>query len=273
MSKRSESLTKHWLADPCRYDTIPENWEYNAALPNVGIALTVGDTWSQAGLVEGASSDTTTIDFLHDSQNPYMPGNCIWELSCGDAKAVSLTFSGFSLASGRNDQLQVFNSSSGMPLTQSGNFHGQNWENNKGENDMIDGAAPAGTAVRLLFKADSWCCSDSKFCGGCDGSVPGKIIPGGFKVDVTCSCPPGFSGDDCSQNIDDCDIDPCTNDGVCVDGVDDYSCTCPVGLGGYFTFGGKNCEINLQSDICVAGTADTDGYEGTPCSMCEPGER
>ncbi|XP_038055058.1 sushi, von Willebrand factor type A, EGF and pentraxin domain-containing protein 1-like [Patiria miniata] len=54
-----------------------------------------------------------------------------------------------------------------------------------------------------------------------------------------CRCPPGFTGQRCQTNIDDCGTgpSPCDNGGICVDGVDSFSCECPHG------FTGQVCEL------------------------------
>ena len=48
----------------------------------------------------------------------------------------------------------------------------------------------------------------------------------------TCTCISGYTGVNCEINIDDCDPSPCQNAGVCVDGIDAYTCTCPTGFTG-----------------------------------------
>lgn len=40
-------------------------------------------------------------------------------------------------------------------------------------------------------------------------------------------CWPGFTGEHCEHNIDDCPGHSCQNGGVCVDGVNTYNCQCP----------------------------------------------
>ncbi|XP_060581989.1 fibropellin-1-like [Ruditapes philippinarum] len=43
-----------------------------------------------------------------------------------------------------------------------------------------------------------------------------------------CDCADnGYTGELCETNIDDCATNPCNNGGTCVDGINDYTCTCP----------------------------------------------
>jgi len=54
----------------------------------------------------------------------------------------------------------------------------------------------------------------------------------------SCECLPGFSGANCSVNVDDCVNHMCQNGGTCVDGVSGYSCLCPS------DYSGKFCEVS-----------------------------
>jgi len=42
---------------------------------------------------------------------------------------------------------------------------------------------------------------------------------------VVCWCK-GFTGEDCSEQIDECASNPCLNGATCVDGIGNYSCQC-----------------------------------------------
>uniref|UniRef100_A0A1I8G0V6 Delta-like protein n=1 Tax=Macrostomum lignano TaxID=282301 RepID=A0A1I8G0V6_9PLAT len=46
----------------------------------------------------------------------------------------------------------------------------------------------------------------------------------------SCSCAPGFTGQNCETNIDDCQPNPCKNGATCIDGINSYSCKCYDGF-------------------------------------------
>ncbi|KRT83956.1 EGF-like domain containing protein [Oryctes borbonicus] len=62
-----------------------------------------------------------------------------------------------------------------------------------------------------------------------------------------CQCPPGYTADDCSINIDECVDNKCKNNATCIDEVAKYSCNCSVGYSGEF------CETDINE------------CESTPC--------
>eukprot|EP00057_Strongylocentrotus_purpuratus_P029758 XP_011684232.1 PREDICTED: fibropellin-3 [Strongylocentrotus purpuratus] len=60
-------------------------------------------------------------------------------------------------------------------------------------------------------------------------------------VDFICICAPGFEGDRCESEINECLSLPCQNGGTCTDGLDMFTCDCRFGYSGLI------CEI---FDLC-----------------------
>ncbi|NXL62986.1 NCAN protein, partial [Chordeiles acutipennis] len=55
-----------------------------------------------------------------------------------------------------------------------------------------------------------------------------------------CSCPPGFTGENCEIDIDDCLSSPCQNGGTCIDEVNAFICLCLP------SYGGSRCEKDTE---------------------------
>uniref|UniRef100_A0A665VVX8 Crumbs cell polarity complex component 2b n=1 Tax=Echeneis naucrates TaxID=173247 RepID=A0A665VVX8_ECHNA len=125
--------------------------------------------------------------------------------------------------------------------------------------------------------------------------------------EFTCHCPDGFTGYNCTQDIDECHSNPCNGTkSYCVNGINRYSCHCPIGLGAddclsnvttcsedtcqnggtcvdipdtghqcqcATGFQGINCEENIdecQSEPCQNGAICKDGVNAYQC-FCVPG--
>ncbi len=80
--------------------------------------------------------------------------------------------------------------------------------------------------LAILFLVATQSCKQNV----CEGVVCNN---GGTCKDGSCECPPGFSGADCSQQIEPCDTLVCLNGALCSNGL----CQCPPHTSG------TNCQI------------------------------
>ncbi|XP_037922140.1 protein crumbs isoform X2 [Hermetia illucens] len=84
--------------------------------------------------------------------------------------------------------------------------------------------------------------------------------------EYACECSPGYEGDDCSLNIDECLTANCTNNSTCIDGIASYSCVCLPG------YEGDLCEYEINECLsmpCHNGGACTDLVAGFSCNCTE----
>ncbi|XP_066501005.1 protein crumbs homolog 2b [Hoplias malabaricus] len=86
---------------------------------------------------------------------------------------------------------------------------------------------------------------------------------GGSCVDMInafqCICPPGFTGVVCEMNIDECEKNPCQNGATCEDGINEYTCKCPKPVPDQLPWGGRECDVPLT------GCMDNPCQNGATC--------
>ena len=88
-------------------------------------------------------------------------------------------------------------------------------------------------------------------------------------ADYTCNCMPGYTGRNCTIDIDECQFGFCQNNAACSHTINNYTCHC---LPGFMDF---NCSTDInecESNPCVNSTNCTDLINDFNCT-CLPGFR
>jgi len=117
------------------------------------------------------------------------------------------------------------------------------------------------------------CACPSGFYGpNCDTGCPQAHCLGSVTCNPTdgrqsrCQlCEPGYQGPICNSEIDECQVEPCQNDGICSDLLADFSCQCATG------WTGKDCsadvdECELELDDCVEPLVCSNSAGGFECA-------
>lgn len=85
------------------------------------------------------------------------------------------------------------------------------------------------------------------------------------SLTFTCICSPEFMGPVCQLDVNRCRSNPCIHNGICINGVNGFSCDC-AGTG----YSGTICNIvDLSNSACPPGSEKLSAEAS--CTPCEPG--
>nr|XP_045373545.1 protein crumbs homolog 2 [Camelus bactrianus] len=103
--------------------------------------------------------------------------------------------------------------------------------------------------------------SDPTLYGGIQATFPGAFS---FRhaAGFLCRCPPGFEGNDCGVDVDECASRPCFSGGLCQDLPNGFQCHCPEG------YAGLTCQEEVDeclSEPCLHGGTCEDTVGGYIC--------
>ncbi|XP_037020032.2 protein crumbs homolog 2 isoform X1 [Artibeus jamaicensis] len=107
--------------------------------------------------------------------------------------------------------------------------------------------------------------SDPALYGGAQAAFSGAFS---FRdaAGFLCRCPPGFEGDDCGVDVDECASGPCLSGGRCQDLPNGFQCHCPDG------YTGLTCQEDVDeclSEPCLHGGACDNIVAGYLCRCPE----
>uniref|UniRef100_A0A8C9M9G5 Crumbs cell polarity complex component 2 n=1 Tax=Panthera tigris altaica TaxID=74533 RepID=A0A8C9M9G5_PANTA len=103
--------------------------------------------------------------------------------------------------------------------------------------------------------------SDPALYGGVQAAFPGTFS---FRhaEGFLCRCPPGFEGDECDVDVDECASRPCLSGGRCQDLPNGFQCHCPDG------YTGLTCQEDVDeclSEPCLHGGTCDNTVAGYTC--------
>ncbi|KAF3847498.1 hypothetical protein F7725_020526, partial [Dissostichus mawsoni] len=104
---------------------------------------------------------------------------------------------------------------------------------------------------------------------------PGKLSSHLCKEIFNCTCPAGFTGELCEEDTDECEANPCTNKGTCVNTPGSFYCHCQSGFSGLFCSPDEDkcLKVRCQNGGTCIPTQDgyhcrcVPGFEGEMCEQ------
>ncbi|XP_035688625.1 neurogenic locus notch homolog protein 1-like [Branchiostoma floridae] len=132
----------------------------------------------------------------------------------------------------------------------------------------IVGSFTCGCEDGFLLSADGKTCSDIDECSSSpcqNGGTCHNLIN-----EYRCDCQPGWSGGNCQEDVNECDINLHDCQQVCLNTFDGFSCGCDDGFS--LNTDGKSCS---KTDNCVPGACESGGTcidgNSTFSCVCLPG--
>ena len=113
-----------------------------------------------------------------------------------------------------------------------------------------------------INECDTGPCMNSGSCYNGFGSYICSCSSGFTGRECQVQCPVGYDGERCQNNINYCTSTSCHNGGTCIEGDDDYSCTCPPLFTGTYCTAPNDCSIN---DCANGGTCTNHSTSGFQC--------
>ncbi len=93
------------------------------------------------------------------------------------------------------------------------------------DGNLVAGCETSDACTESVCADDPYCCETAwdSLCASDAGSNTACVLPG-----FSCECPEGWTGNDCSQDVDECvgDENPCSNDGECINNDGGFDCAC-----------------------------------------------
>lgn len=121
--------------------------------------------------------------------------------------------------------------------------------------------------LKFIFVSGTLCNVDIDECQMSNNKICNHGICVNSQGSFQCYCKPGYTGERCNLDFDECLSVPCHNNATCINLINDYECHCPAG------YEGKDCSLNIdecEPMPCMKGSTCIDGINEFTC-VCQEG--